>query len=191
MDRCQPKMWWWEHRCFAFVNNLLCLKQYDKRSLLWRQPIPSCIHRKPLLFSIKKSIFVARLQEESNVTTSNSDKKEQLSTPQKSQKDTVSELLTLYGPVYIVVSLTLSAISLTCFYVLVSSGVNVTAWFHWINDQLEHYSIGRINVLENVSPNLGALLLLISAASPIRFPITVATTPFVANWWKKRKQHSK
>ncbi|GJD07938.1 hypothetical protein Gasu2_22600 [Galdieria sulphuraria] len=54
---------------------------------------------------------------------------------------------------------------------------------------LEDLSFGRFQLTQNVSPDLGAVAIAYichKALSPIRFPITVAATPFVARWWKNK-----
>ncbi|KAF6003341.1 hypothetical protein F1559_003657 [Cyanidiococcus yangmingshanensis] len=103
------------------------------------------------------------------------------------------ELLTLYGPVYLGTSISFAAISFAFFYVLVSSGVDVRHFVEVFGEWLEKTPIGRPAVLDQLSPQIGAVALAYiahKATSPLRFPLTVAAVPFVAKLLKKRPQAS-
>lgn len=111
----------------------------------------------------------------------------------RTSKEMAKELLTLYGPVYLGTSISFAAISFAFFYVLVSSGVDVRHFVEVFGDWLEKTPLGRPAVLDQLSPQIGAVALAYiahKATSPLRFPLTVAAVPFVAKLLKKRPQAS-
>ncbi|CAL1367331.1 unnamed protein product [Linum trigynum] len=97
---------------------------------------------------------------------------------EKSKGDQAKELLTKYGGAYLATSITLSIISFSLCYALVNAGVDVQAL-------LQKVGISTDATGEKV----GAFALAYAAhkaASPIRFPPTVALTPIVAGWIGKK-----
>ncbi|KAF7009139.1 hypothetical protein CFC21_023730 [Triticum aestivum] len=94
--------------------------------------------------------------------------------PKKSRTEQAKELLGKYGGAYLATSITLSLISFTACYLLINAGVDV--------QQL----LGKIGIAtDETGGKVGTFALAYAAhkaASPIRFPPTVALTPVVANW---------
>nr|GMD71363.1 Protein FAM210B like [Ipomoea batatas] len=101
----------------------------------------------------------------------------------KSKGDQAKELLAKYGGAYLATSITLSLISFGLCYALISAGVDVQALLQKVG----------------ISPNetgekVGTFALAYAAhkaASPIRFPPTVALTPIVASWIGKKVDKEK
>ena len=94
-----------------------------------------------------------------------------------SRMDMAKQLLKTYGSAYLITSISFSLVSFGVFYVLVSSGVDVAALL----------SIIGITATQN-SEKVGTVAIAYAAhkaASPIRFPPTVALTPIVAGWMGK------
>lgn len=87
------------------------------------------------------------------------------------QREKAADLLKRYGGAYILCSLSLSACSFALFYLLVSSGVDVAALLRMIGISLK----GKSERLGTI----GLAYLLHKAASPIRFPPTLALTVVV------------
>lgn len=92
----------------------------------------------------------------------------------KDSKEKASDLLKKYGIAYLATSITLAIISYAICFVLVSTGVDVSAL-------LEKVGIKATESAANVG-TAGIAYAIHKAASPIRFPPTVALTPLVANW---------
>ncbi|KFK32400.1 hypothetical protein AALP_AA6G236700 [Arabis alpina] len=96
----------------------------------------------------------------------------------KSKTDEAKELLAKYGGAYLATSITLSLVSFSLCYALVTSGVDVQAL------------LLKVGISTNeTGEKVGAFALAYAAhkaASPIRFPPTVALTPIVANWIGKK-----
>ncbi|XP_037477797.1 uncharacterized protein LOC119355116 [Triticum dicoccoides] len=94
--------------------------------------------------------------------------------PRKSRTEQAKELLGKYGGAYLATSITLSLISFTACYLLINAGVDV--------QQL----LGKIGIAtDETGGKVGTFALAYAAhkaASPIRFPPTMALTPVVANW---------
>ncbi|GJN27678.1 hypothetical protein PR202_gb15720 [Eleusine coracana subsp. coracana] len=92
----------------------------------------------------------------------------------KSRTDQAKELLAKYGGAYLATSITLSLISFALCYALISAGVDV-------QDLL-----GKVGIATGeTGGKVGTFALAYAAhkaASPIRFPPTVALTPVVASW---------
>lgn len=88
------------------------------------------------------------------------------------------ELLKEYGIAYLATSITLAIISFGICYVLVDSGIDVGAL------------LSKINIdLNDTTEKAGTIAIAYAAhkaASPIRFPPTVALTPIVAKFLKKK-----
>ena len=83
------------------------------------------------------------------------------------------ELLKKYGAAYLITSITLAIISYTICYFLVNAGVDVAALLKKVGIEV---SSGATN-----AGTAGIAYVIHKAASPIRFPPTVALTPVVAN----------
>eukprot|EP00244_Chara_vulgaris_P004676 TRINITY_DN1934_c0_g1_i1.p1 TRINITY_DN1934_c0_g1~~TRINITY_DN1934_c0_g1_i1.p1 ORF type:complete len:241 (+),score=30.22 TRINITY_DN1934_c0_g1_i1:414-1136(+) len=93
------------------------------------------------------------------------------------KKNQAKELLARYGGAYLATSISLSLVSITVCYALINSGVDVTSLLAKVG----------INV-DETGEKVGTFALAYAAhkaASPIRFPPTVALTPVVAGWLGK------
>ena len=119
-------------------------------------------------------------------------------------KNTISakELLKKYGVAYLVTSISLAALSYYVCYVLVKSGVDIKGLFSKVGISVTtpgQSSAGNIidtiltffTLTDTPDPTITLGTLAIAyvfhkAASPIRFPPTVALTPIVAGWLDKR-----
>ncbi|XP_073156399.1 uncharacterized protein [Henckelia pumila] len=100
-----------------------------------------------------------------------------------SKGNQAKELLAKYGAAYLATSITLSLISFGLCYALISAGVDVSAL-------LQKVGISTSETGEK----LGTFALAYAAhkaASPIRFPPTVALTPVVASWIGKKVDQEK
>ncbi|XP_020245732.1 uncharacterized protein LOC109823770 [Asparagus officinalis] len=97
---------------------------------------------------------------------------------EKSKADQAKELLTKYGGAYLATSITLSLISFALCYALVSAGIDVQAL------------LAKVGIAaDETGGKVGTFALAYAAhkaASPIRFPPTVALTPIVAGWIGKK-----
>lgn len=97
---------------------------------------------------------------------------------EKSKGNQAKELLAKYGGAYLATSITLSLISFTLCYTLISAGVDVSVLLQ------------KVGISTNeASEKVGTFALAYAAhkaASPIRFPPTVALTPIVASWIGKK-----
>ncbi|KAB2012716.1 hypothetical protein ES319_D09G110100v1 [Gossypium barbadense] len=101
----------------------------------------------------------------------------------KSKGDQAKELLAKYGGAYLATSITLSLISFSLCYALISAGVDVQAL-------LQKVGIST----DATGGKVGTFALAYAAhkaASPIRFPPTVALTPIVAGWIGKKVEKDK
>ncbi|XP_065865276.1 uncharacterized protein [Euphorbia lathyris] len=96
----------------------------------------------------------------------------------KSKGDQAKELLTKYGGAYLATSITLSLISFSLCYALINAGVDVQAL-------LQKVGISADATGEKVG-TFALAYAAHKAASPIRFPPTVALTPIVASWIGKK-----
>ncbi|KAI3797908.1 hypothetical protein L1987_33172 [Smallanthus sonchifolius] len=96
----------------------------------------------------------------------------------KSKGDQAKELLTKYGGAYLATSITLSLISFSLCYALITAGVDVQAL-------LQKVGISANETGEKVG-TFALAYAAHKAASPIRFPPTVALTPIVASWIGKK-----
>lgn len=98
------------------------------------------------------------------------------------QKVKPKDLLAKYGMAYLGTSITLAIISYALCYVLISNGVDVAA-------VLERVGIRSTGAASNAGT--AALAYAVhKAASPIRFPPTVALTPIVAGWLGRKADKS-
>ncbi|CAK9314281.1 unnamed protein product [Citrullus colocynthis] len=96
----------------------------------------------------------------------------------KSKGDQAKELLAKYGGAYLATSITLSLISFSLCYALISAGVDVQALLQKVGISIDE-----------TGEKVGTFALAYAAhkaASPIRFPPTVALTPIVASWIGKK-----
>ena len=84
------------------------------------------------------------------------------------------DLLAKYGAAYLATSITLAIISFSLCYVLVSNGVDVPSL-------LEKVGI-KTSPGSSTAGTLAIAYAVHKAASPIRFPPTVALTPIVADF---------
>jgi hypothetical protein len=98
--------------------------------------------------------------------------------PEDGQTIKPQDLLKKYGGAYLVTSITLAIISYAICYLLVSNGVDVVAL-------LEKVGIKSTSAASNAGTAAIAYAVH-KAASPIRFPPTVALTPVVAGWLGKK-----
>ena len=91
--------------------------------------------------------------------------------------DTAKKLLKRYGSAYLITSISLSLVSITICYVLVSAGVDVASI-------LDAIGLGAYTNGEKVG-TFAIAYAAHKALSPVRFPPTVALTPVVAGWMGK------
>ncbi|KAK2640809.1 hypothetical protein Ddye_022572 [Dipteronia dyeriana] len=96
----------------------------------------------------------------------------------KSKGNQAKELLAKYGGAYLATSITLSLISFALCYALINAGVDVQAL-------LQKVGISTSETGEKVG-TFALAYAAHKAASPIRFPPTVALTPIVASWIGKK-----
>ncbi|KAK6776545.1 hypothetical protein RDI58_027546 [Solanum bulbocastanum] len=101
----------------------------------------------------------------------------------KSKGDQAKELLAKYGGAYLATSITLSLISFGLCYALINSGVDVQSL-------LQKVGISTDETGEKVG-TFALAYAAHKAASPIRFPPTVALTPIVASWIGKKVDKEK
>ncbi|CBI28270.3 hypothetical protein VitviT2T_009154 [Vitis vinifera] len=93
---------------------------------------------------------------------------------EKSKGEEAKELLAKYGGAYLATSITLSLISFSLCYALINAGVDVQALLQKVGISVDA-----------TGEKVGTFALAYAAhkaASPIRFPPTVALTPIVASW---------
>ncbi|ERN16173.1 hypothetical protein AMTRI_Chr11g152640 [Amborella trichopoda] len=101
----------------------------------------------------------------------------------KSKANQTKELLAKYGGAYLATSIFLSLVSFALCYLLVRAGID-------IQGLLEKVGIHA----DETGGKVGTFALAYAAhkaASPIRFPPTVALTPMVANWIRKKAKEDK
>ncbi|XVF19651.1 hypothetical protein REPUB_Repub11eG0129200 [Reevesia pubescens] len=101
----------------------------------------------------------------------------------KSKGEQAKELLAKYGGAYLATSITLSLISFSLCYALISAGIDVQAL-------LQKVGISTDATGEKVG-TFALAYAAHKAASPIRFPPTVALTPIVASWIGKKVEEDK
>jgi hypothetical protein len=102
--------------------------------------------------------------------------------PEDGQKIKPQDLLKKYGTAYLATSITLAIISYAICYFLISTGVDVTSL-------LEKVGIKSSAAAANTGTAAIAYAVH-KAASPIRFPPTVALTPVVAGWLGKKTNNT-
>jgi hypothetical protein len=101
----------------------------------------------------------------------------------KSSMTTAKDLLTQYGAAYLLTSIPLAIVSFALCYVLVDNGVDVGALLAKVGIQTS----GGAEKAGTVAIAYAAH----KAASPIRFPPTVALTPVVARLIGKKREQAK
>lgn len=109
--------------------------------------------------------------------------------PKSGNKPTPQELAKLYGGSYLGTSIALSIVSYGVFYALVYVGVDVRGITNAFGNWLATTPLGRPSALDNVSDAASAAAIAYVAhkvASPLRFPLTIAATPFVARIFSKK-----
>ncbi|XP_057807275.1 uncharacterized protein LOC131021944 isoform X1 [Salvia miltiorrhiza] len=120
----------------------------------------------------------------------------------KSKGDEAKELLAKYGGAYLATSITLSLISFGLCYALINAGVDVAALLQKVLLVFENFVCGiflfvclivealQVGISADATgEKVGTFALAYAAhkaASPIRFPPTVALTPVVASWISKK-----
>ena len=102
--------------------------------------------------------------------------------PDGNSKVKAGDLLKKYGIAYLATSITLAIISYALCYFLVANGVDVSAL-------LEKVGITATETASSAG-TAGIAYALHKAASPIRFPPTVALTPIVAGWLGKKPKEN-
>lgn len=100
----------------------------------------------------------------------------------KSAGATAQDLLKRYGSAYLITSITLAAISFGICYVAVSNGVDMA-------DLLSKVGI-QAGASAETTGTVAVAYAIHKAASPIRFPPTVALTPVVAKFLGKEGAQS-
>lgn len=100
---------------------------------------------------------------------------------QKGDLPQAGELLKQYGAAYLITSISFAIVSFSVCYALVDSGVDVGALLSKVNINVDVGSMGERAGTAAIAYAMH------KAASPIRFPPTVALTPVVAQWLKKDK----
>lgn len=112
-----------------------------------------------------------------------------MATTEPGKQPTAKDLAALYGGAYIATSMGLSLISFSCFYFLVYIGVDVSVLTNHVADWLASTPLRRPAILDNVSDAASVAAIAYVAhkvTSPLRFPITIAVTPFVAKVFFKK-----
>eukprot|EP01038_Epipyxis_sp_PR26KG_P008229 gene8229-11137_t len=99
------------------------------------------------------------------------------------QKIKPQELLAKYGAAYLITSISFAIVSYAICFVLVSNGIDVSSL-------LEKVGIKATSAASNAG-TAGIAYAIHKAASPIRFPPTVALTPVVAGWLGKKVDSNK
>ncbi|XP_062172220.1 uncharacterized protein LOC133877816 [Alnus glutinosa] len=101
----------------------------------------------------------------------------------KSKGNQAKELVAKYGGAYLATSITLSLISFSLCYALINAGIDVQSL------------LLKVGISTDATgEKVGTLALAYAAhkaASPIRFPPTVALTPIVASWIGKKVEKEK
>lgn len=113
--------------------------------------------------------------------------------PSASKKPTAKELAKLYGASYFGTSVSMALVTFLMLYALVEIGVDVRALVNSFGDFLGTTPLGRPAVLDKIPDGVSAGLLAYlanKAISPIRFPLTIAATPFVARIFSGRSTSS-
>ena len=131
-------------------------------------------------YGLEAGMFKAMTEKENN---NDNNKEEGESSSSSSSKDMKpADLLKKYGSAYLITSITLAIISYATCYALISNGVDV-------NELLQKIGIKT----SASSTNVGTAAIAYAvhkAASPIRFPPTVALTPVIAGWIGSRSRSS-
>ncbi|CAA0836005.1 Protein of unknown function (DUF1279 [Striga hermonthica] len=166
------------------INRLFCvsISSYDDKSLITRFRVralkdkteeivnPSSAEEVTKKYGLEAGLW--------KIFTSKQTNEENKETTTKSKGDQAKELLAKYGGAYLATSITLSLISFGLCYFLISAGVDVQAL-------LQKVGISTNETGEKVG-TFALAYAAHKAASPIRFPPTVALTPVVASWIGKK-----
>lgn len=107
----------------------------------------------------------------------------------KSNSEKAKEFAKLYGGSYLGTSTAMAVVSYAIWYGLVSAGVDVVALIRSLGDWLATTPIGRPSALDSINETVGTATLAYiahKASSPLRFPLTIAATPFVARAFAKK-----
>ncbi|CAA6667617.1 unnamed protein product [Spirodela intermedia] len=112
----------------------------------------------------------------------------------KTKTDQAKELLAKYGGAYLATSITLSLISFSLCYLLVNAGIDVQSLLQKMGISVRcstsAISVAGGHLGDATGEKVGTFALAYAAhkaASPIRFPPTVALTPIVASWIGNKK----
>ncbi len=113
-----------------------------------------------------------------------------MTTPQnETQRVKPGDLLKRYGGAYLATSVTLSLGSYALCYYLVDAGIDVSALLEKIGI---HSAAAGVGATTTTTAGTAAIAYAFhKAASPIRFPPTVALTPVVASWLGKKEPDTK
>lgn len=101
------------------------------------------------------------------------------------------QFATLYGGSYLGTSMAMAVVSYAAWYSLIKAGVDVVAVVRVLGDWLATTPIGRPAVLSRVNESIGTATLAYiahKATSPLRFPLTLAATPFVARAFSRKSK---
>ena len=102
---------------------------------------------------------------------------------EKENKIKPKDLLKKYGVAYLATSITFAIISYALCYILIANGVDVASLLE---------KVGIQSTAATANAGTAAIAYAVhKAASPIRFPPTVALTPVVARWIGKSPKDSK
>lgn len=113
------------------------------------------------------------------------------STEPNKQQPTAKDLAKLYGGSYLGTSVGMSVVSFSVLYFLVYIGVDVRSLTNAFGNWLATTPLGRPAALDNISDAAGAAAIAYVAhkvTSPLRFPLTIAATPFVARFFSKQPE---
>mmetsp|Transcript_33755 Transcript_33755/g.34390 ORF Transcript_33755/g.34390 Transcript_33755/m.34390 type:complete len:170 (-) Transcript_33755:90-599(-) len=93
------------------------------------------------------------------------------------------DLVVKYGPAYLVTSSISSVVSISAWFLLVKSGLDIRHLLENLANFLAATPLGRPGILDKISDDVGTFALAYiahKASSPIRFPLVVALVPYVA-----------
>ena len=110
-----------------------------------------------------------------------------------SRSEQAKEAAKLYGGAYLGTSISFAIVSYATWYALVKAGVDVVGLIRALGDWLATTPVGRPAVLDRINETVGTAALAYiahKASSPLRFPLTIAATPFVANALRGGKRAS-
>lgn len=111
-----------------------------------------------------------------------------MATTEPGKQPDAKQLAQLYGGSYLGTSIAMSIVSYAVLYALVYVGVDVRSFTNTVGTWLAATPLGRPAALDSVSDAASAAAIAYVAhkvTSPLRFPLTVAATPFVARFFSK------